>query len=360
MLSAGELISMFTHKLTFGMGLFRFLLAAAGMWLFPLLFPPMAAHRWIFAAYAGVAIVEQAMIWRDLGGEWRALIGGVLDVAIFTFIIQRTGTSRTILVSLYFVAVIVNAMLVTPRMGFFLSMLAGGMYTGVVLLERAGKLPYAPDSVPWVREHPPEASQALAQALGLLLLLLFTALVVATLVHRVNQREQQLVEANARLAELSRKDPLTKLWNRRHILSCIEDGLAWLNRGRPMAVVMLDLDGFKRVNDLRGHLEGDQLLRDVADALQRSIREIDVAGRYGGDEFVVVLPDANQEEGRIAANRIVAAIREVGLKFDARAPVTASAGLSIGRPGDSPASVLKRADDYAYSAKSAGGNRLSG
>jgi diguanylate cyclase (GGDEF)-like protein len=153
---------------------------------------------------------------------------------------------------------------------------------------------------------------------------------------------------------------LTKLWNRRHILNHIEQGLAWLNRGRPMAVVMIDLDRFKRVNDHHGHLEGDRLLQQVADALRRSTREVDVAGRYGGDEFVIVLPDTNQEEGRVAGNRFVTAIREVGMKFDPAHPVTASAGLSIARPGDNIASVLKRADDFAFAAKGKGGSRLCG
>jgi diguanylate cyclase (GGDEF)-like protein len=127
-----------------------------------------------------------------------------------------------------------------------------------------------------------------------------------------------------------------------------------------MAVVMIDLDQFKRVNDDHGHLEGDQMLQSVADALRRSTREVDVAGRYGGDEFVIVLPDTNQEEGRVAGNRFVTAIREVGMKFDPTNPVTASAGLSIARPGDTVEAVLKRADDFAYSAKGKGGNRLCG
>jgi diguanylate cyclase (GGDEF)-like protein len=123
---------------------------------------------------------------------------------------------------------------------------------------------------------------------------------------------------------------------------------------------MIDLDQFKRVNDTRGHLEGDQVLKSVAEALRRSTREVDVAGRYGGDEFVIVLQDTNQEEGRVAGNRFVTAIREVGRKFDPVKPVTASAGLSIARPGDTVEAVLKRADDFAYSAKGKGGNRLCG
>jgi diguanylate cyclase (GGDEF)-like protein len=349
-----------SDKLAFGTAWVRFLLAACGIWLVPMLYPAMTAHRWVFIAYAGVAIVEQFLIWRDIGGAWRPFLGGILDMALLTFIVQRVGSSRTVIVALYFVAAVVNSLVVTPRMGLLLSSIGASMYTAVVIGEVRGALPYAPDGPAWMQSRRPDAVEGFLQSLLVTFLLVFGTAIVASLVRKINEREVQLVVANERLAELSRQDPLTKLWNRRHILSHIEQGLAWLNRGRPMAVVMIDLDQFKRVNDNHGHLEGDQVLQSVAQALQRSTREVDVAGRYGGDEFVVVLADTNQEEGRIAGNRFVAAIREVGMKFDVSHPVTASAGLSIARPGDTVASVLKRADDFAYSAKSKGGNRLCG
>ncbi len=347
-----------SDRLAFGTAWVRFLLAACGIWLVPFLYPPMEAHRWVFIAYAGVAIVEQFLIWRDIAGPWRPLLGGILDMAVLTFIVQRIGSSRTVIVSLYFVAGIVNSLVVTPRMGVVLSSIGASMYSAVVIMEVRGVLPFAPDGPEWLRAQGPNAVEGFLQAFMVTVLLVFGTAIVATLIQKINQRETQLVLANERLAELSRQDPLTKLWNRRHILSHIEQGLAWLNRGRPMAVVMIDLDQFKRVNDNHGHLAGDQVLQSVADALRRSTREVDIAGRYGGDEFVIVLQDTNQEEGRVAGNRFVTAIREVGMKFDPANPVTASAGLSIARPGDTVEAVLKRADDFAYSAKGKGGNRL--
>lgn len=349
-----------SDRLAFGTAWVRFLLAACGIWLVPLLYPPIATHRWVFIAYAGVALLEQFLIWRDIGGAWRPFLGGVLDMAVLTFLVQRVGSSRTMIVALYFVAGVVNSLVVTPRMGVLLAGIGALMYSGVVAMEVEGRLPYAPDGPAWMQTQGPDPLEGALQAGLLTLLLMFTTVIVALLVGRINHREIQLVDANERLAELSRQDPLTKLWNRRHILSHIEQGLAWLNRGRPMAVVMIDLDQFKRVNDDRGHLEGDRVLQQVAEALRRSTREVDVAGRYGGDEFVIVLPDTNQEEGRVAGNRFVTAIREVGLSFDSDRPVTASAGLSIARPGDDIASVLKRADDFAFAAKGKGGNRLCG
>jgi len=349
-----------SNKLAFGTAWVRFLLAACGIWLVPLLYPPMTEHRWVFIAYAGVALVEQFLIWRDIAGPWRPFLGGILDMALLTFIVQRIGSSRTVIVALYFVAGIVNSLVVTPRMGVVLSSIGAAMYSAVVIMEVRGTLPFAPDGPVWLQSRAPDALEGFLQALMVTVLLMFGTAIVATLIQKINQREIELLLANERLAELSRQDPLTKLWNRRHILSHIEQGLAWLNRGRPMAVVMIDLDQFKRVNDHRGHLEGDHVLQSVAEALTRSTREVDVAGRYGGDEFVVVLPDTNQEEGRVAGNRFVTAIREVGMKFDPANPMTASAGLSIARPGDTVESVLKRADDSAYSAKGKGGNRLCG
>ncbi|MBW2189575.1 MAG: hypothetical protein JRG93_08290, partial [Deltaproteobacteria bacterium] len=93
-----------SSRLAFGTAWVRFMLAASGIWLLPLLYPPMQEHRWVFIAYAGVAIVEQILIWRDIAGPWRPFLGGILDMALLTFIVQRIGSSRTMMVALYFVA----------------------------------------------------------------------------------------------------------------------------------------------------------------------------------------------------------------------------------------------------------------
>lgn len=348
------------NQLAFGAAFVRFALALFAIAVLPTVYPPMAAHRWLFVAYGGVAAVEQILIWKNIGGQWRIFLGGVLDMAVITFVIQRTGSSRTMLVSLYFVVGIINSLVTGPKMGMLLSAVGSAMFAVVVGGEVMGVLPYAPDGPIWAQAHGPTAYSGGVLVGMVSSLLLLTTAIVAMLVTRVNDREVQLLEVNERLAELTRKDPLTKLFNRRYILHNIDQGLAWLNRGRPMAIVMIDLDQFKRINDARGHLDGDELLRQVAEALQNSTREVDIAGRYGGDEFVVVLPDTGHEQGRIAANRFVDAIRQVGLEFDRDHPVTGSAGLSIARPGDSVADVLKRADQHAYAAKRLGGDRLYG
>src|SRR5262249_10125157 len=148
--------------------------------------------------------------------------------------------------------------------------------------------------------------------------------IVALLVRQVRRREQELVEANARLEDLSQRDPLTELYNRRYLYERLDHELARVRRGHPLAVVMIDLDRFKAVNDAHGHLQGDRLLRDIAAAVASTTRVTDVPGRYGGDEFLIVLPDTDLERARTVAQRVAESVRTAGWRFEAPHPVTAS------------------------------------
>jgi diguanylate cyclase (GGDEF)-like protein len=123
--------------------------------------------------------------------------------------------------------------------------------------------------------------------------------------------------------------------------------------------MMIDLDGFKRVNDQLGHDAGDLLLMDIGNALTQETRAVDLVARYGGDEFVIVLPDLSPEGAIPAAERIVEAVARVGRARVGEAPVTASIGLTIAKPDDDVGALLRRADSEAYTAKRAGGNRVS-
>jgi diguanylate cyclase (GGDEF)-like protein len=130
-------------------------------------------------------------------------------------------------------------------------------------------------------------------------------------------------------------------------------------RGATCGVMMIDLDHFKRVNDQQGHDAGDLLLMDIAAALSSETRAVDIVARYGGDEFVIVLPDVTGEGMLAAAERVVEAVARVGGERWAQTPVTASVGLAMARAEDEISTVLRRADAEAYTAKRAGGNRLS-
>jgi diguanylate cyclase (GGDEF)-like protein len=120
---------------------------------------------------------------------------------------------------------------------------------------------------------------------------------------------------------------------------------------------MLDLDKFKHINDQQGHLVGDELLRRIASAIGESTRSVDVVGRFGGDEFVVILTDSRADDARLVAARLVERIRGLGEEFDPRRPVTVSIGIATARVDDDHVILLNSADEAAYRAKQAGGDR---
>jgi diguanylate cyclase (GGDEF)-like protein len=172
-------------------------------------------------------------------------------------------------------------------------------------------------------------------------------------------REQMLREAIAGLEELSVRDPLTRLYNRRQLESRLEEELPRVRRGHPVAVLMMDLDRFKSVNDEHGHLAGDEMLRRIAAAIQESTRAIDVVGRFGGDEFVAILPDTDAEQARVVAERLVRTVRSIGEGLNAKRPVTVSVGIAVAQPEEDGLTLMNSADDAAYRAKAAGGDRFA-
>ena len=177
-------------------------------------------------------------------------------------------------------------------------------------------------------------------------------------------------ELESELRQLAHTDPLTGVLNRRAFTERSAQCLAAARRQqRPLAVLMLDIDHFKQVNDCHGHATGDLAIQRVALLAQRSLRAPDLLGRLGGEEFGILLPDTTQEEALATAERLRRAIAaepltqdglagNVGRQVAADIALTVSIGLTSLRPGETLESLCRRADAALYAAKRAGRNRV--
>ena len=183
---------------------------------------------------------------------------------------------------------------------------------------------------------------------------------------RVAERTRQLEERNVALQAaresieaLSRRDVLTGLASRRWLDEVLEREAERAQRyAIPFCVVMADVDHFKTINDSFGHAVGDQVLKAVAEGLAGAARMTDVVGRYGGDEFLTMLPNTALEPAREVAERMRARISGVPLTFRPE-PLTTSIGVAQWVPGDTVASLVERADQALYEAKRAGRDRVA-
>jgi diguanylate cyclase (GGDEF)-like protein len=160
-----------------------------------------------------------------------------------------------------------------------------------------------------------------------------------------------------RLREQARTDELTGLFNRRHFHERLGSELARVRRdAEPVALLLLDVDDFKAVNDGHGHQVGDSVLCAFADLLRGAVRGADVICRTGGEEFAVILPGADDAEAVLAAQRIVEAVRDGHL--GPSGALTASVGLAVApREGDTVATLFRAADDRLLAAKAQGKDR---
>ncbi len=169
--------------------------------------------------------------------------------------------------------------------------------------------------------------------------------------------------ARAALLEVAVRDALTQLYNRRFFSARLEEEVQRARRQPvPVALVLVDIDHFKRINDTYGHAVGDEVLQRVAEVLQAQARPYDVAARFGGEEFVLMLPGSTAAEGAAVAERIrqaVQALRLASLEGGASPQITVSLGVAelAGAPDDADA-LLRRADAAMYRAKHDGRNRI--
>jgi diguanylate cyclase (GGDEF)-like protein len=301
--------------------------------------------------YLALSLAFQWMIRQGLGhGQLRSLSMGLVDIAFLSYPVYLLGPASSVIPFAYLLVPVVNAAASSSRsrVAMVLAGVGSLAYVALLALVGMGIVPNAP------ARHlgPPTGPELVSSGTLVVMSVLLTTLIVLKQMNALDRMNRQL-------SELSQLDELTGLFNRRQLFSELHRQLDRVARGGSCGVLMIDLDGFKRVNDQLGHDAGDLLLRDIAGALTVETRAVDLVARYGGDEFVVVLPDLAPEGALPVAERVVAAIAKVGRSRWPTTPVTASVGVGICRPGDDVASILRRADTQAYVAKRAGGDQVA-
>ncbi|WP_372394334.1 diguanylate cyclase [Azospirillum sp. HJ39] len=179
---------------------------------------------------------------------------------------------------------------------------------------------------------------------------------IAKISDRIQTDTRQMTHA---LHAASQTDPLTELPNRRHMIERLDAELCRIGRsGGGFALIMLDIDHFKQINDAFGHAAGDHVLVEIAGLLRRNLRGHDLCARWGGEEFLVLLPDADRTQAETVAEKLRGLVARQPIVHRGHGiAITLSLGVAAHRPGGTTDACIQAADDALYVAKRAGRNR---
>ncbi|MBI9106882.1 MAG: GGDEF domain-containing protein [Spirochaetales bacterium] len=167
----------------------------------------------------------------------------------------------------------------------------------------------------------------------------------------VDARTHELTRTRDELIEHAIKDSLTGVYNRRFMTKRLEEEMGRHTRnGRELTMMVVDLDHFKLVNDRFGHIEGDRILKDISDIIKENLREHDVFGRYGGDEFLILLPETDISSAKLVGEKLLKVVDDMRSQPDSQR-VTLSIGSTEYLPGETVNEFLSRADFKMYEAK---------
>jgi diguanylate cyclase (GGDEF)-like protein len=190
---------------------------------------------------------------------------------------------------------------------------------------------------------------------------MFLGIFSSSMKQSLYQSGLKLKEAYKRIEQLAELDELTGSYNRRCIMRILDEEIARATRsGASCSIALIDLDWFKRINDAFGHPTGDEVLRTFAITMYANLRNSDRFGRYGGEEFLLVLPEMDADGAVRALDRLRAIISDLDWSaFSSSMKVTISAGVATLKPNETPDTFLARADSALYAAKARGRNRIT-
>ena len=290
-------------------------------------------------AAAGVVVLLHELLPRRWRGRYAVGLEVLAALAAASGLVWLTGGAVSPFVFTYHLVAVAAALTMGSRLALVVAAAATLAYLGQLALATATA-----------------SSADLLQVginVGSLWLLAYLAGVYASVERRVR----------ARVLELSQSDSLTGLYNRGQLFPRLEQEVQRTRRsGRGFCVLMIDLDGLKAINDSMGHLRGDEVLRAVGRVITGSIRGVDAAYRYGGDEFLILLPETEFVGAYVVAEKIREGVEEIGASFGSEdASTSVSIGL-VSHPEDgwSTEELMIAADRAMYQAKSLGKNQISG
>jgi diguanylate cyclase (GGDEF)-like protein len=291
-------------------------------------------------AVLAVVIFHELLGERGRGGLLR-LLEVAAAVALIGGLLALTGFASSPFAMLFALVSVAAALSYGPRAGLTAAALATAAFAAVLLVD------------PNFSSYGPDDALRLSIGLGATWLLAFVAIAYAGHQRRALQR----------VIDLSRTDPLTALFNRSQLFLTLEQEVSRTRRSdRGFCVLMIDLDGLKAINDGAGHLRGDEVLRALGAVIQGSIRAVDSAYRYGGDEFVVLLPETDIVGAFVVAEKIRAGAEDFGMAAGGAESLTSvSIGL-VSHPEDGTGAeeLMAAADRAMYQAKKLGKNQISG
>ncbi len=302
------------------------------------LWPATSAAIFVLLALTGlfVLVVHDLLPRRALGAA-RPVLEGTVALVVATALLILTGGHSSPFFFAFPLIVGAAALVVSPMSTLVVSIAAAiGYIVGSYLGSGA-----------------PTAIQLATTGVNL------TALLLLAYAGTVIGREQRRSRDAA--IRLSAVDPLTGLFNRTLFFAALEREVARSARsGRGFCLLMLDLDELKVINDRHGHHAGDAALQAIADQIRRGVRRIDIAARYGGDEFVALLPETDPTGGWVLAEKIRLSVAELDIPGMDQAPTVSIGVVACPHDGDTADGLMLKADQAMYASKRAGRNRVAG
>lgn len=314
---------------------------------------PLVQCQLIMNCFFFVALL--LMIWPCYAWQhkrWVRRILPYLSVGLFVISLCRDGyligtLSPATMIS--YISLVTVGLVLLPRIIVYSAFIPATLFlAGCTYLSYAGYLSYAP--IFQIHGDAFNNGFWLLSMLFFIVPILFTCMILFEILLSQWRHRERLIK------QLSQIDPLTNLFNRRSINQCLEQ----LNdaQDEPYALVLLDLDHFKHINDQYGHHKGDEALVQVSAILSQQLRGTDIVGRFGGEEFILILHHSNTEQAQQAAERCRLAIQHIQLMSDENQPIqiTASFGIAVSKPDIRPQLLLSQADKALYEAKASGRN----